>query len=364
VGLKIGIVGLPNVGKSTVFNALTKAGAQVANYPFCTIDPNVGIVPVPDLRLQRLTEMYKPEKVTPTIIEFVDIAGLVKGASTGEGLGNQFLGHIKEVDAILHVVRCFEDPDVIHVSGKVDPVQDIEVIHTELCLRDLETVNARARKLEKTAKGGDKEAIAILSVVQKATKLLEAGTPIRKGAWGKEEVPFLRELQLITQKPVLYGANVKESDLPKGGPLVDQVRELAKPEGSQVVVICGKVEAEVAELSDEEAKLYLKEFGLEESGLNQLIRLGYQLLGLNTFLTAGEKEVRAWTVHKGATAPQAAGVIHSDFERGFIRAEIMRYDDLVKYGSQQAVKEKGLYRIEGKEYIMQDGDVVYFRFNV
>ncbi|OGW86717.1 MAG: redox-regulated ATPase YchF [Omnitrophica bacterium RIFCSPHIGHO2_02_FULL_46_11] len=364
MGLKIGIVGLPNVGKSTMFNALTKAGAAVANYPFCTIDPNVGIVPVPDERLQKLAEMYKPEKVTPTTIEFVDIAGLVKGASTGEGLGNQFLGHIKEVDAVLHVVRCFEDPNIVHVSGKVDPVGDVEIIQTELCLKDLETVSARVRKLEKNSKSGDKDAQLALSVAQKASKILEAGTPIRKGEWTKEEFPTLRELQLVTQKPVLYGANVLETELPAGGPLVDPLRRLAKEEGSQVVVICGKVEAEVAELSDEEAKVYLKEFGLEESGLHQLIRLGYQLLGLITFLTAGPTEVRAWTVKKSSTAPQAAGVIHSDFERGFIRAEVMAYDDLIKYGTQQAVKEKGLYRLEGKEYIMQDGDVVYFRFNV
>ena len=364
MSLKIGIVGLPNVGKSTIFNALTKAGAQVANYPFCTIDPNVGVVPVPDQRLQKLAEMYKPEKITPTSVEFVDIAGLVKGASTGEGLGNQFLGHIKETDAILHVVRCFEDSDVIHVSGSVDPIRDIEIIHTELCLRDLETVQQRIRRLEKTAKGGDKESKAAMAVAEKTLKLLEDGKPVRKGEWNKEEFPYLRELQLITQKPVLYAANVKEEELPNGGPLVEYVRKLAKEEGSQVGVICGKVEAEVAELSEQEAKEYLKEFGLQESGLNQLIRLGYQLLGLITYLTAGEKEVRAWTVLKGSTAPQAAGVIHSDFERGFIRAEIMRYDDLIKLGSQSAVKEKGLYRIEGKEYIVQDGDVIYFRFNV
>jgi GTP-binding protein YchF len=347
-----------------VFNALTKAGAAVANYPFCTIDPNVGIVPVPDIRLQKLTEIYHPEKVTPTTVEFVDIAGLVKGASTGEGLGNQFLGNIKEVDAILHVVRCFEDPDVVHVSGAVDPIRDIEVIHTELCLKDLDTVSNRIKKLEKNAKSGDKDAKLALLVAEKANQLLESGTPINKGQWAKEEIPVLRELQLLTSKPVLYAANVNESLLPAGGPLVDRVRDMAKQEHSQVVVICGKVEAEVAELSDEEAKVYLKEFGLEESGLNQLIRAGYQLLGLNTFLTAGEQEVRAWTVAKGATAPQAAGVIHSDFERGFIRAEVMRYDDLVKYGTQQAVKEKGLYRLEGKEYMVQDGDVIYFRFNV
>jgi ribosome-binding ATPase len=364
LGLRIGIVGLPNVGKSTVFNALTKAGAQVANYPFCTIDPNVGIVPVPDVRLQKLTEIYHPAKVTPTTIEFVDIAGLVKGASTGEGLGNQFLGNIKEVDAILHVVRCFEESDVIHVSGSVDPIRDIEVIKTELCLKDLDTVSNRIRKLEKNAKSGDKEAKMSLAVSEKANKLLESGTPISKGEWSKEEIPFLRELQLLTSKPVLYAANVNESQLPAGEPLADRVREMAKQEYAQVVVICGKVEAEVAELSEEEAKEYLKEFGLVESGLNQLIRAGYELLGLVTFLTAGETEVRAWTVEKGSTAPQAAGAIHSDFERGFIRAETMRYDDLVKFGSQQAVKEKGLYRLEGKDYVVQDGDVIYFRFNV
>ena len=364
MGLRIGIVGLPNVGKSTIFNALTKAGAQVANYPFCTIDPNVGVVPVPDIRLTKLAEIYKPEKVTPTIVEFVDIAGLVKGSSKGEGLGNQFLGNIKEMDAILHVVRCFEDPNIVHVSEKIDPVSDIEVINTELCLKDLDTVANRIRRLEKTAKGGDKAAVHAVTVCQKATKLLEAGEPIRKGAWTDEELPALRELQLLTQKPVLYAANVKESELPKGGALVDRVREIAAKEDSKVGVICGKVEMELAELSDEEARLYLKEIGLTEPSLHQLIRLGYELLGLITFLTAGEKEVRAWTVRRGSKAPQAAGVIHSYFERGFIRAEIMSYSDLIKYGSQAAVKEKGLYRLEGKDYLICDGDVIYFRFNV
>ena len=364
MGLKIGIVGLPNVGKSTVFNALTKASAQVANYPFCTINPNVGIVPIPDVRLQKLAEIYKPKKITPTTVEFVDIAGLVRGASKGEGLGNQFLGNIKEVDAILHVVRCFEDPNIVHVSATVDPVSDIEVVNTELCLKDLDTVSSRIKKLEKTAKGGDKVAIAALAVSEKAAKLLEAGSPIRKGVWSDEELPILRELQLLTQKEVLYCANVQELDLPSGGLLVERVRQIATQENSKVVVLCGKVEMEVAELSEEEAALYLKELGLKEPGLHQLIRLGYELLKLNTFLTAGEEEVRAWTIHKGTKAPQAAGVIHSDFERGFIRAEVMRYDDLIKYGNQQAVKEKGLYRLEGKDYVVQDGDVVYFRFNV
>jgi hypothetical protein len=364
MGLRIGIVGLPNVGKSTVFNALTKAGAAVANYPFCTIDPNVGVVPVPDERLKKLAEMYKPKKVTPTVIEFVDIAGLVKGASEGEGLGNQFLGNIKEVDAILHVVRCFEDPNIIHVSAVIDPVNDIEVINTELCLKDLDTVMNRIKRLEKTAKGGDKVAVHAAAVCEKAKQLLEAGEPIRRGKWTEEELPALRELQLLTQKPVLYAANVKEEELPNGGPLVERVREIAVKEGSKVAVICGKVEMELTELSEEEARLFLKELGLTEPGLHQLIRLGYELLGLITFLTAGEDEVRAWTVHKGDKGPQAAGVIHTDFERGFIRAEVMKYNDLIELGSQAAVKDKGLYHIEGKEYVVCDGDIIYFRFSV
>jgi ribosome-binding ATPase len=364
MSLKIGIVGLPNVGKSTIFNALTKAGAQVANYPFCTIDPNVGVVPVPDARVKRLAEIYQPDKITPTTIEFVDIAGLVKGASGGEGLGNQFLGHIKEVDAVLNITRCFEDEDVVHVSGDIDPVRDLEVIQTELCLKDLDAVANRIRKLEKTAKSGDKDARAALEVAKKAQKLLENGDPVRKSSWEVSELPYLRELQLITQKPVLYGANVAEKDLPEGGPVVNQVRDYAKAERAKVAVICGKVEAEVSELGDEEATEYLKEYGLTESGLTQLIRLSYELLGLRTFLTAGPTEVRAWTVTSGTKAPQAAGVIHSDFERGFIRAEVMPYEALARYGDEKVVKEKGMYRLEGKEYEVKDGDVIYFRFNV
>ncbi len=364
MGLKIGIVGLPNVGKSTVFNALTRANSAVANYPFCTIDPHVGVVSVPDARLDRLSEMYKPEKVTPATVEFVDIAGLVKGASTGEGLGNQFLGQIKEVDAVLHIVRCFQDPDVVHVSGSVDPKRDIEIISTELCLRDLDTLENQTARLEKASKSGDKEAKAQFEVVKKAKEVLEHGLPIRKAKWSVEDFALLRPLQLITQKPVLYGANVEEKDLPNGGELVQKVQAVAKEEQSEVAVICGKVEAELSELAPEEGTLFLKEMGLSESGLHQLIRVGYRLLGLITFLTAGEKEVRAWTIRKGSKAPQAAGAIHSDFERGFIRAEIMSYDDLIKLGSTQAVKEKGLYRLEGKEYEVKDGDVIYFRFNV
>jgi ribosome-binding ATPase len=364
MGLRIGIVGLPNVGKSTVFNALTRANAQVANYPFCTIDPHVGIVPVPDDRINGLVKIYQPAKVTPTTVEFVDIAGLVKGASTGEGLGNQFLGQIKEVDAILHVVRCFEDGNVIHVSGSVDPKRDIEVITTELCLKDLDTIQNQIKRLEKNAKSGDKDAKAALVCAAKATALLEQGKSVKSGEWTKEELTLLKPWSLITQKPILYGANVEESELPNGGPLVNQVRELAESEGSKVVIISGKVEAELSELSEEEGKQYLEELGLKESGLNQLIRVGYELLGLVTFLTAGETEVRAWTVRQGSKAPQAAGEIHSDFERGFIKAEVMSYPDLVSCGSAQAVKEKGLYRIEGKEYVVRDGDVMLFRFNV
>ncbi|MBI4972071.1 MAG: redox-regulated ATPase YchF [Candidatus Omnitrophica bacterium] len=364
MGFRCGIVGLPNVGKSTIFNALTKAGAAASNYPFCTIDPNVGIVPVPDLRLDKLAELYQPDKKTCTTLQFVDIAGLVKGASEGQGLGNQFLGHIKEVDAILHVVRCFEDENIIHVSGSVDPVRDIEVIDTELCLRDLDTLDKRLDKTEKLAKSGDKLAKEQLPVYQKVKQALSEAKPIRKIDLDEKEKEILNDLQLLTVKPVLYCCNVAEKDLPAGGALVNIVRALAEKEGAKVVVISGQVEAELAELADSERESFLKEMGLKESGLNQLIRIGYELLGLITYFTAGKQEVRAWTIEKGMKAPQAAGVIHTDFERGFIRAEVMRYEDIVSLGSEKLVKEKGLMRVEGKEYLVQDGDCMYFRFNV
>jgi GTP-binding protein YchF len=362
MGFRCGIVGLPNVGKSTIFNALAKARVPASNYPFCTIDPNVGVVPVP--RFTALSELYHHQNTTPTTVEFYDIAGLVKGASEGEGLGNQFLGHIKEVEAILHVVRCFEDPDIVHVSGHIDPLRDIQIIDTELCLKDLETIAARYEKTGKLAASGNQEAREKMPLYEKVKKALEEGRPLRRVGLTEAEKRALRDMAFLTLKPVLYGANVLETDLPEGGVYTKAVKDWAGKEGAGMVVISGKVESELIDLPEAEQKEFLKELGLEEPGLHALIRAGYRLLKLITFFTAGEKEVRAWTVRSGAKAPEAAGQIHSDFERGFIRAEVMNYEDLIRLGSALAVKEKGLLRVEGKDYTVADGDVMLFRFSV
>ena len=365
--MKLGIVGLPNVGKSTLFNSLTKAGAESANYPFCTIDPNVGIVAVPDERLTKLTEMYHSAKTTPAVIEFVDIAGLVKGASKGEGLGNQFLANIREVDAIVHVVRCFEDPNVIHVDGSVDPLRDIETINFELIFSDIEVLERRIAKTVRGAKN-DKTLAKELELQNRIKAHLEAGKLAKTFETNDEdEQAWLEEYNLLTYKPVIFAANVSEDDLADDGasnPHVAAVREYAKESDCEVFVVCAEIEAEISELDDDERKEFLEEMGLKESSLEKLIRASYSLLGLISYLTAGETETRAWTITKGTKAPQAAGKIHSDFERGFIRAEIVRYEDLIELGSLNAAKEKGLLRSEGKEYVVQDGDVILFKFNV
>jgi GTP-binding protein YchF len=368
-GLNVGIVGLPNVGKSTIFSALTSAPAEAANYPFCTIEPNVGVVHVPDARLDRIAGLVKPERTVPAIVEFVDIAGLVKGASKGEGLGNQFLGHIRSVGAIAHVVRCFEDDDIIHVAGKIDPISDVEVINIELALADLETVNKRLQNLDRMIKSQDKvvsgKAKIAKPVLERLVKTLESGLPGRSQPFDAEELASIADLHLITMKPLMFVCNVDEANITEENEHVKRVREIAAKEGAGVITICGKIESEIAALgSAEEKAAFLSEIGIEESGLSKMIRAGYNLLGMYTYFTAGVKEVRAWTFPKGAKAPQAAAVIHTDFERGFIKAEIYHCEDLFTLGTEGKVKEAGKFRVEGKEYEVKDGDVIHFRFNV
>lgn len=366
MALTAGIVGLPNVGKSTLFNAITQAGAESANYPFCTIDPNVGIVEVPDHRLLKLTELVQPKKVVPTAFEFTDIAGIVKGASKGEGLGNKFLSHIRQVDAICQVVRCFADDNITHVSGKVDPIDDIEVINLELILADLESIDKRIDRVGKLAKQKDKDAVVEHEILVKLKEALEAEKPARSVEFTEEQLKVVKGMHLLTIKPMLYVANVSEDEIadPSENEYVKQVREYAANEGAEVIVICAKIEEEISELDADEKAMFLSELGIAESGLDQLIRASYHLLGLATYFTAGVQEVRAWTFKKGMKAPQCAGIIHTDFERGFIRAEVVAYEDLLAAGNHNAAKEAGKVRLEGKEYLMQDGDVVHFRFNV
>jgi len=363
MGIKCGIVGLPNVGKSTLFNALTKAGIPAANFPFCTIDPNVGIVGVPDPRLALIAGIAKPLKIIPATIEFVDIAGLVAGASQGEGLGNKFLAHIREVDAIAHVVRCFEDEDIVHVAGKIDPISDIDTIDTELALADLESVEKALNRAERSAKAGEKDAVAKRPVLAKIKAHLDQGKPARSAGLDADERALVRDLFLLTMKPIMYVANVREDGF-TGNPYLERVRERAAAEGAEVVPVCAAIEEELSQLEDEDKGAFLADMGLTEPGLNRVINAGYALLGLQTYFTAGEKEVRAWTVKAGSTAPQAAGVIHTDFERGFIRAETIAYDEYVKFKGEAGAKEAGRLRLEGKDYVVKEGDVLHFRFNV